>query len=147
MAIFSFLGPMLAGKGAKILMYVVVLAAIGGALFFGYRWVTGMQATLIANAEAITIYQNNEATLRAIIASKEGRILEIKAQALHAIESHEKADKAMEKSRERLRELEAKLGKYDLHKHATRKPKTLEKAMERATQKVFDEFQALANQS
>lgn len=141
-----FLAPMLTGKGLKLLLIGAAALAIVATAFFAYRWVVNMQTQLLDQAKAIAIHQANEASYQAVIASKEARIAEAKAATEAANEARKKADLEIQVSRDRQKVLEAKLAKYDLVKHATRKPKLLEKAMERATQQVFDDFQALANQ-
>ena len=141
-----FLAPLMAGKGLKLLLIGAAALAIVTAGLFAYLWVVNMQAQVLEQARAIAVHEANEASYNAIIASKDNRIAEARAAGKAAEKAREKADIEIRVSRTRQKDLEAKLAKYDLAKHAHRKPKLLEKAMQRATKQVFDDFQALANQ-
>jgi len=142
----AFLAAKLGSKGAKALVLVAVLAAVGGACYFGYRYVTKQQETIARQAKAIGIHEHNEAVYKSVIAGREAVIRELEAQAEAAERSQALARAQIAKSRLQLSTLTRTYAKHDLVKLVKANPGPLTLRMDTATRTFFDDFEKLANQ-
>jgi hypothetical protein len=118
-------------SGLKIALVFIVLAAAGGGLFYVKQLQSNLEIARLNNAKLESAVETSEASLATLKADN---------IRLNALSNQLNAD--LNKSEQYGDELRATLNKHNLTHLANKKPGPIEKRMQNATDKLWDDLES-----
>jgi hypothetical protein len=137
--------PFLAGKGIKLLVAGVAIAGVVSAAYFGVRYVKQLRVENGELRASVAIHEQNAVVYESVIAKQKAAAERLAADvqanqaALLEAEQRNKAAWAT------VRAVQQKYAAHDLEAVAAAHPDMLAKRIEAGTEKLFREWQELAN--
>lgn len=121
---------------AKILAFVTVIIAVGGAVYYSYRYVNNLQAQLtFLTSENATLEANN-AQLEQSIAEQQRTIATLRDDFNRQSNILRKTYTEFQGARDRVNDLEERLSEHELGYLAANKPKLVENIIDRAADNI-----------
>jgi hypothetical protein len=121
-------------SGLKIALVFIVLAAAGGGLFYVKQLQSNLEIARLNNAKLESAIETSEASLATLKADN---------IRLNALSDQLNAD--LSKSEQYGDELRATLSKHNLTHLANKKPGPIEKRMQNATNKLWDNLESITS--
>ena len=121
-------------SGLKIALVFIVLAAAGGGLFYVKQLQSNLEIARLNNAKLESAIETSEASLATLKADN---------IRLNALSDQLNAD--LNKSEQYGDELRATLNKHNLTHLANKKPGPIEKRMQNATDKLWDNLESITS--
>jgi hypothetical protein len=135
----------LAGKGLKVLVAGVVIAAVAATAYFGMRYVKQLR---IENGElraSVAIHERNATVYQSVIAKHEAAAARLAADSAANREALADAEQRNQAAWQTVRVLQRKFTEHDLAAIAKAHPDMLAVRIEAGTEALFREWQELAN--